>query len=62
MGHKLYVLAAMLILLLPLALALPEGLEIAALAVVTQTMVELVAMVILVKLVPRLIGERATAD
>ena len=47
---------------LPLALALPEGLEIAALAVVTQTMVELVAMVILVKLVPRLIGERATAD
>ena len=46
----------------PLALALPEGLEIAALAVVTQTMVELVAMVILVKLVPRLIGERATAD
>jgi ACR3 family arsenite efflux pump ArsB len=46
---------------LPLALALPEGLEIAALAVVTQTMVELVAMVILVKLVPRLIGERTRA-
>lgn len=40
---------------LPLALALPAGLEIAALAVVTQTMVELVAMVIMVKIVPRLV-------
>lgn len=42
---------------LPLALSLPEGLDIAALAVVTQTMVELVAMVIMVKIVPRLIRE-----
>lgn len=42
---------------LPLALSLPEGLEIAALAVVTQTMVELVAMVIMVKVVPRIIRE-----
>lgn len=39
---------------LPLALALPEALDIAPLAVVTQTMVELVAMVVLVRLVPRL--------
>ena len=38
-----------------------DRLEIAALAVVTQTMVELVAMVILVKLVPRFIGERTRA-
>ncbi len=44
---------------LPLALALPAGLEIAALAVVTQTMVELVAMVIMVKIVPRLVREPA---
>ncbi|MFD5868235.1 arsenic resistance protein [Corynebacterium sp. NPDC060344] len=42
---------------LPLALSLPAGLEIAALAVVTQTMVELVAMVIMVKLVPRIVRE-----
>ncbi|WP_295627659.1 arsenic resistance protein [uncultured Corynebacterium sp.] len=46
---------------LPLALALPEGFEIAALAVVTQTMVELVGMVILVKVMPRLVSEPATA-
>lgn len=39
---------------LPLALALPASLAIASLAVVTQTLVELVAMVILVRLVPRL--------
>lgn len=39
---------------LPLALALPASLEIAPLAVVTQTLVELVAMVLLVRLVPRL--------
>ncbi|GAB2458686.1 arsenic resistance protein [Nocardioides hungaricus] len=37
---------------LPLALALPGALGIAPLAVVTQTMVELVAMVILVRLAP----------
>lgn len=40
---------------LPLALALPTELAIAPLAVVTQTIVELVVMVILVRLVPRLI-------
>lgn len=37
---------------LPLALALPEALGIAPLAVVTQTLVELVGMVVLVRLVP----------
>ena len=37
---------------LPLALALPPGLGIAPLAVVTQTLVELVAMVVLVRIVP----------
>lgn len=39
---------------LPLALALPPSLGIAPLAVVTQTLVELVAMVVLVRVVPRL--------
>jgi ACR3 family arsenite transporter len=39
---------------LPLALALPTTLGIAPLAVVTQTLVELVGMVIFVRLVPRL--------
>jgi ACR3 family arsenite transporter len=39
---------------LPLALALPAELGIAPLAVVTQTLVELVAMVVLVRVVPRL--------
>ncbi|MEV6344293.1 arsenic resistance protein [Actinoplanes sp. NPDC051851] len=39
---------------LPLALALPPSLAIAPLAVVTQTLVELLAMVTLVRLVPRL--------
>ncbi len=39
---------------LPLALALPSSLAIAPLAVVTQTLVELVAMVVLVRVVPRI--------
>ncbi|WP_045743660.1 arsenic resistance protein [Actinoplanes rectilineatus] len=39
---------------LPLALALPPELRIAALAVVTQTLVELIAMVVLIRLVPRI--------
>ncbi|GII77473.1 arsenic resistance protein [Sphaerisporangium rufum] len=47
---------------LPLALALPATLDIAPLAVVTQTLVELVAMVILVRLVPRLAREPAGAS
>ncbi|WP_245155144.1 bile acid:sodium symporter [Nocardioides sp. 1609] len=44
---------------LPLALALPEALAIAPLAVVTQTMVELVAMVVLVRLLPRVTPARS---
>lgn len=40
---------------LPLALALPEPLAIAALVVVTQTLVELIGMVVYVQLIPRLI-------
>ncbi len=40
---------------LPLALALPAPLEIAPLAIVTQTLVELVGMVVFVRLVPLLI-------
>lgn len=40
---------------LPLALALPDSLALAPLALVTQTLVELVGMVILVRLVPRLV-------
>lgn len=43
---------------LPLALALPQPLAIAALVVVTQTLVELVGMVIYVRLIPRLIPAR----
>lgn len=44
---------------LPLALALPAALSIAPLVVVTQTLVELVGMVILVKLVPWLTRVRS---
>lgn len=44
---------------LPLALALPDSLTIAPLAVVTQTLVELVAMVALIKVVPRLMPMRS---
>lgn len=40
---------------LPLALALPVGFDLAPLVVVTQTLVELVVMVVLIRLVPRLI-------
>lgn len=41
---------------LPLALALPSSFAVAPLVVVTQTLVELVAMVVMVALVPRLVG------
>jgi len=44
---------------LPLALSLPASLSIAPLAVVTQTLVELVGMVIFVRLVPRLSRDRS---
>jgi len=40
---------------LPMVLALPASLDLAALAVVTQTLVELVGMVVLVRVVPRLL-------
>ncbi|TFD93502.1 arsenic resistance protein [Cryobacterium lactosi] len=47
---------------LPLALALPASLALAPLAVVTQTLVELLGMVVLVRLVPRLVpGSRPDA-
>ncbi|MCP3426399.1 bile acid:sodium symporter [Rothia sp. AR01] len=46
---------------LPLALALPEPLALAPLAVVTQTLVELLGMVILVRLMPRLVPHGAAA-
>ncbi|MEV7010843.1 bile acid:sodium symporter [Streptosporangium sp. NPDC051022] len=47
---------------LPLALALPAALDIAPLAVVTQTLVELVAMIVLVRAVPRLAREPHKVD
>jgi ACR3 family arsenite efflux pump ArsB len=40
---------------LPLALALPEPFALASAAVVTQTLVELLGMVVLVRVVPRVI-------
>lgn len=43
---------------LPLALALPERLALVPFVVVTQTLVELVGMVVLVRLVPALVRER----
>lgn len=45
---------------LPLALALPAAFALAPLAVVTQTLVELVVMVVFVALVPRLVRPRIT--
>lgn len=44
---------------LPLVLALPDAFDLAPLVVVTQTLVELVAMVVLVVLVPRLVRPRS---
>ena len=41
---------------LPLRLALPAAFDLAPLVVVTQTLVELVAMVVFVRLVPRLLS------
>lgn len=40
---------------LPLALALPEPFTLVALVVVTQTLVELVGMVVYVKVIPRIV-------
>lgn len=47
---------------LPLALALPPSLSIAPLAIVTQTLVELVAMVVLVRLVPRIVRQSSSVS
>ncbi|MFE4644994.1 arsenic resistance protein [Streptomyces sp. NPDC056652] len=44
---------------LPLALALPDGLAVAAVVVVTQTLVEVIGMVIYVRAVPRLLPLRS---
>ncbi|ORM33442.1 bile acid:sodium symporter [Williamsia sp. 1135] len=41
---------------LPLALALPAGFEVAAIVVVTQTLVEVIGMVIYVRVIPRLVA------
>lgn len=46
---------------LPLALALPASLALTPLVVVTQTLVELVGMVIFVRLIPRLVPRRPEA-
>lgn len=45
---------------LPLALALPGALALAPLAVVTQTLVELVGMIVFVRLVPRLVRTKTS--
>lgn len=47
---------------LPLALALPGSLSLVPLVVVTQTVVELVGMVVLIRLIPRLLPEPAPAS
>lgn len=44
---------------LPLVLALPVAFDLAPLVVVTQTLVELIVMVVFVRLIPRLIPTRA---
>ena len=44
---------------LPVALALPPALALAAPAVVAQTVVELVLLVVLVRVLPRLVRDRA---
>ena len=47
---------------LPLALALPQSMDLAPVVVVTQTLVELIGMVVLVRVVPRLIPDSHSAD
>nr|WP_268237731.1 hypothetical protein [Citricoccus zhacaiensis] len=44
--------------MLPLVLALPAAYDLAPLVVVTQTLVELIIMVLFVRLIPRLIPAR----
>ena len=47
--------------MLPLVLALPAAFDLAPLVVVTQTLVELVAMVVFVRFVPLLVPELVPA-
>jgi len=47
---------------LPLVLALPAAFDLSPLVVVTQTLVELVAMVVLIRLVPRLLPESKSSS
>lgn len=47
---------------LPLVLALPAAFDLAPLVVVTQTLVELVVMVVFVRLIPRLLPDREPAE
>ena len=47
---------------LPLVLALPAAFELAPLVVVTQTLVELIVMVIFVRLIPRLISAHVDTE
>ena len=49
------------LIVLPLVLALPAAFDLAPLVVVTQTLVELLVMVVLMGLVPRLVPDRAEA-
>jgi ACR3 family arsenite efflux pump ArsB len=44
---------------LPLALALPDTLSIAAIDIVTQTLVEVVGMVIYIRAIPLLVPQQA---
>lgn len=46
---------------LPLALALPASLSLAPVVVVTQTLVELVGMIVFVRVVPRLVRGQSVA-
>ncbi|GHG12458.1 hypothetical protein GCM10017667_52370 [Streptomyces filamentosus] len=47
---------------LPLALALPDSLAVVSLVVVTQTLVEVLGMVAYVRLVPRLVPEEEQTE
>ncbi|MFD7881901.1 arsenic resistance protein [Streptomyces bauhiniae] len=51
-----------LLVVLPLALAMPDSLAIASVVVVTQTLVEVLGMVAYVRLVPRLVPDDASAQ
>lgn len=57
-GRRLLRRDPQLLVVLPLALALPDALSVAAVVVVTQTLVEVLGMVAYVRLVPRLVPDR----